>query len=398
MNTRRMAISVVIMALSGSALSAALLNVTQDAPIINFNSNGQMSYDAVTGAFKVDATPLAITFADENFAFIDAPRAFRIRLQVDSAGNASSNGFADDLAIEGAIDVDGDGTADYSGLLLAGKISAFGYLNTKTNTDSYDFIFNVTGGNLAGLFAGGQAAVTLTSENSSFTGAFTSSFAGNAKGDVGYIPCPPQAVSGRVICYETDESMESVAVTVYDTTGQVVGSTLTASDGSYVIGDLVAGAVYTVSITVPDYAVACADTSLTVTADCASGGAIANFCVCWSQGGGTEGCTPGYWKNHTKRWPAPYKPTDSFNQTFGVNAFKPNVTLLAAAKQGGGGIKALGRHAVAALLSSATSAVDYGIGPQQVINMVQAALAPGGKIEQTKNELEGMNERGCPLN
>lgn len=112
---------------------------------------------------------------------------------------------------------------------------------------------------------------------------------------------------------------------------------------------------------------------------------------------GDEGCTPGYWKNHAERWPATHRPTDRFNTTFGVNVFSANFTLMDAARQGGGGAKALGRHAVAALLNAASSEVDYALREAQVILLVQQALAPGGDIEGTKDLLEQYNSSGCPL-
>jgi hypothetical protein len=112
----------------------------------------------------------------------------------------------------------------------------------------------------------------------------------------------------------------------------------------------------------------------------------------------TNGCTPGFWKNHTSHWPATYQAGDSFNTTFSVTAFNPDRTLLEAANSGGGGAEALGRHAVAALLNSAAlGASNYGLSESQVKTMVQDAFAPGGDIEGTKNQLELLNEASCPL-
>lgn len=126
---------------------------------------------------------------------------------------------------------------------------------------------------------------------------------------------------------------------------------------------------------------------------------VVEFCLRKKQqSGGTQGCTPGYWKNHTHKWPSEYPKHADFDTVFGVNAFHPNITLYTAVKQGGGGVKALGRHAVAALLNAANPHVNYGMTPQEVIALVQAALAPGGDVEGTKNLLCKLNERGCPLN
>jgi hypothetical protein len=117
---------------------------------------------------------------------------------------------------------------------------------------------------------------------------------------------------------------------------------------------------------------------------------------------GFEGCTPGYWKQdqHFDSWQA-YTPGDSFNSVFGVSGPFPNsFTLLDALSQGGGGVNALGRHAVAALLSSVHSAVDYGLLVTEVIQKTQAAINSNDatQIEGTKNEFAALNEKSCPLN
>ena len=114
------------------------------------------------------------------------------------------------------------------------------------------------------------------------------------------------------------------------------------------------------------------------------------------QTGGGQGCTPGYWKQdqHFSFW-VNHSTSDDFEATFGVNA-SFDKTLLGALKQGGGGEKALGRHAVAALLNASNSDVDYLYTANQVITMVQNAYA-SNSFEQIKDDLEAQNEAGCPL-
>lgn len=124
-----------------------------------------------------------------------------------------------------------------------------------------------------------------------------------------------------------------------------------------------------------------------------------------------EGCTPGYWRQgqHFDSWVG-YLPGDFFVDVFGrsitvkgrpmgVKGGKPiditNPTLLQALKANGGGINALARHAVAALLNAA--AVNFMYSEGEVITMVQGAI-DSGDIESIKNELAEQNELGCPLN
>lgn len=119
--------------------------------------------------------------------------------------------------------------------------------------------------------------------------------------------------------------------------------------------------------------------------------------LCAIEGGG-EGCTPGYWKQsqHFDSYTAPYAPTTLFVDAFGVDAF-PGKTLLAVLSQGGGGLKALGRHAVAALLNAASDGVDYDRSTAEVISSFQSAY-DSGSYTFLKNVFESFNQQGCPLN
>ena len=112
---------------------------------------------------------------------------------------------------------------------------------------------------------------------------------------------------------------------------------------------------------------------------------------------GGEGCTPGYWKqdHHFDSW-MNYIPDNSYNTVFGVTA-SFNKTLLGALEQGGGGEKALGRHATAALLNAANPDVSYLYSESDVISLVQSAYATGN-FEALKNIFEMQNDTVCPLN
>lgn len=112
---------------------------------------------------------------------------------------------------------------------------------------------------------------------------------------------------------------------------------------------------------------------------------------------GSAGCTPGYWKQsqHFDSWTSPYTPSTMFSDVF-ADAF-PGKTLLDVLKQGGGGLKALGRHTVAALLNTANEDVDYGMSTAEVIALFNAEYN-GSAVEATKDLLAGRNERGCSIN
>jgi hypothetical protein len=126
---------------------------------------------------------------------------------------------------------------------------------------------------------------------------------------------------------------------------------------------------------------------------------------------GSEGCTPGYWKNHEERWDDlngddftdTIKHFLSFNAVLGVTEAQSgkadSITLLDAASTGGGGLNALGRHTAAALASSDTS-ILYAYGVAHVIALYRDAVGadPGPEtVSSVHALLEDANEAGCPL-
>lgn len=136
----------------------------------------------------------------------------------------------------------------------------------------------------------------------------------------------------------------------------------------------------------------------------ASGG-FDDIVICAPPGGG-EGCTPGYWKNHTSAWPAPYTTGTTFGSVFtscgaGDMLQRPEggsvcgKTLLQALRLRGGGLNALARHAVAGLLDS--KAVDYDLTTAEVIALVNGALAANSYAD-AHGTLVDYNEQYCPLN
>lgn len=123
---------------------------------------------------------------------------------------------------------------------------------------------------------------------------------------------------------------------------------------------------------------------------------------------GAEGCTPGYWKNHTGSWAASgYSPGQTVGSVFsGASAF-PSLAgqSLLQALQGGGGSGALGaakillRAATAALLNAAHTGVDYPRTSAQILADVNAALASNNRntMLALATALDDDNNGGCPL-
>ena len=89
-----------------------------------------------------------------------------------------------------------------------------------------------------------------------------------------------------------------------------------------------------------------------------------------------------------------------FETIFARNAFTGNPTLLQVLGFGGGGLNALSRHAVAALLNAAHPDVDPPLAidtTAEVIALWQTAFDSGNAalIESTKNIFAAANEAGC---
>jgi hypothetical protein len=126
---------------------------------------------------------------------------------------------------------------------------------------------------------------------------------------------------------------------------------------------------------------------------------------------GNEGCTPGYWKNHTENWQE-YTPGSLLKHNFTIPASLAPLgdkTFLQALQGGGGGgvdgaAKILMRASVAAFLNAAHEGVGYPYrrfqDPFMIQQAVNEALASGDRqtMLDLAAELDAANNLGCPLN
>lgn len=171
-----------------------LLGITPGFPNLSYDSNGTTTYNATSDALTLIASPISIRFSNVTPPRLVVPtgmpasEVLQIGAVISNAGAVISGVLGDDLVVQGQVDADGNGSPDYTGILLTGEIIAFGYEDTGTVTDRYDFRFAVTGGSLASFFAGSDIGVTVTSENSNFVNDFNVNIQGGAKGNLGPIP------------------------------------------------------------------------------------------------------------------------------------------------------------------------------------------------------------------
>lgn len=125
---------------------------------------------------------------------------------------------------------------------------------------------------------------------------------------------------------------------------------------------------------------------------------------------GNQGCTPGYWKNHTDSWAATlYSPTDTVGSVFTLPAslasFNSETLLDALNGQGGpdlnGATEILLRAGVSALLNATDANIDFSSGKALIIKHVNAALATENRdtILKLATKLDNKNNGagGCPL-
>jgi hypothetical protein len=101
----------------------------------------------------------------------------------------------------------------------------------------------------------------------------------------------------------------------------------------------------------------------------------------------TEGCTPGFWKNHPEAWPTGYSPGSHFYD---------GITFMGALNLRGGGINALARHTAAALLNAAHPDINYVLSCATIYEWFDFAIEYD-RIEGIKDALDFFNNLGCDL-
>jgi hypothetical protein len=131
---------------------------------------------------------------------------------------------------------------------------------------------------------------------------------------------------------------------------------------------------------------------------------ISVVCTCVT----TQGCTPGFWKNHPEVWDgkgvdgvsAGFTTSTDFFTYFGIapgSCGLPNtLTMLGAVSLGGGQCKAVARQGVAALLSAAAFPTKFGFPPPStdfasLLQMLKDSLSACNCSESLINALSAAN-------
>jgi hypothetical protein len=197
----KMALALALCCFGATIASAQLLGVNPTYPQFNFvqtaagsvsyTPGGQLSMTSVAYGFDLSALTSGVPVTNG---------VCSINILVDTNGNliSGTNGF---VLTGDVIEVNGGVTNEYSGTLLQGNVVAFGSLGAGSigGVAQFDFRVQLTGGEMISQFTcGDDLGITMSSENSTFTGSFTNSFSGESKGSAGpevttppEVTCPP---------------------------------------------------------------------------------------------------------------------------------------------------------------------------------------------------------------
>jgi uncharacterized repeat protein (TIGR01451 family) len=379
---------------------------------------GTSIVDAVTLALAYPGGLTAGAFATET-TLVDCPPEITVTKEADELGKIGDPvSYVIEVCNTGDVEVTktsvidsliGDISAEFAATIAAGACDEVTVTRDVTDTDPDPLLNTVTA-----TYSAGTA--TATAEASDSTNLFQPSVdvtktCGPAVVHVG------DAVTCEIVVTNTSSDDTPVLIngTISDSlSGNLLDAANTAVVDSNCTATLAVDATCTIHTTRTVVAGDPASLSNTVTVNYNPTGFPNNITdaatatVTVERLGG-EGCTPGYWKQpqHADSW-VTYSPTDSFDAVFGVDitlaaygkvAANPNPTLLDALNAGGGGINALARHAVAALLNSSNPDVASNYTTAEVIALVQDAVTAGGRsMAEVQALLAAANEQGCPLN
>lgn len=177
--------------------AATLIGFTAENPLVVYRGlRGEgLAYDATRDLLQAEATPLAVQLDPLDPLLAITGDAFLfLAVHVDGHGTLVGGVAGDDFILHGQV---GDGV--YMDTLLTGEVLEVGYQNLTDSVDAFDFLFGVTGGSLSHYFGDAAIGVTMTLENSGFTGSFAGDFSSTpVMGRIGSVAYTAAEGSGTV--------------------------------------------------------------------------------------------------------------------------------------------------------------------------------------------------------
>jgi hypothetical protein len=134
-------------------------------------SDGHLAMSGVTPFYTPpEGEPMYSVWSEDWMSY----GTFTLSAIVDASGNLLAGGT---LTVSGQVyDESNDNVLFPFGVLLQGSLTAFGY-QVNDGVGKFDFLFDVTGGQLADLFGPqGGTTVDLNTAHTTFTGSFSSDF------------------------------------------------------------------------------------------------------------------------------------------------------------------------------------------------------------------------------
>ena len=117
-----------------------------DFPVVAYDATGVTDYNAGTDIFMIDGAPTFIRFSATSAPVAVAPflgqKVLTIDVLVDGNGLLFGGVPAADLILIGTVTTPSGDT--FSGTLLTGEASEFGFLDSGGPTDEYDFYQELT--------------------------------------------------------------------------------------------------------------------------------------------------------------------------------------------------------------------------------------------------------------
>ena len=189
--------------------TASLLGVAPTNPRVGLINDpagtpSTYTYNSATSTGSFNILSQASGYFDTGVAvFIlpngDGVRTLNLDIIVDDTGAFVMDQNGPDLVIHGVIDLNFNFIADsgepgtavdpVTGVLpiLTAETIDFGFLNSTSPTDRFDFLLSVTSSQVPGLPVGAVIGYAMQAENSTFNGDFTTDFQTQAKGDIGTV-------------------------------------------------------------------------------------------------------------------------------------------------------------------------------------------------------------------
>ena len=164
---KRVALIMAIIAplLIAGSVEAALIHAGLGWPDIFSDQTGDYTYTynamTKTGLLTSTAVPQTIAFKDGTIVNVDPSKSYWVQFQLDGLGNFvgghTAGGHTYDLEIYGNIDMNADGDyvdpGDYTGLLVGGDVTAFGWQYDGNGYLQFDFLFDFQAGALSAYYA-----------------------------------------------------------------------------------------------------------------------------------------------------------------------------------------------------------------------------------------------------